>query len=570
MNEEILAILNNIHKNKCTPDDIRELPENGIFVFGTNPKGEHNSFAAKLGVKEFGAVNMICEGLCGRSYAIPIHKHRTNKMSEAISRLIDFVRTHQEKEFYVLPVGCGKAGMDPSFVALMFRNAIGLTNIYLPKVFIECLIQYYTIGVEISEDCQTLVRFPMHYKMQYHIPNGIRILGEESLMGCFNEIILPPSLKKIEQYAFSDMGGVDSFISIPSSVEWISDKAFECEFCSPGMIVEYQSYPYRYAKKHGITYKCIDFDEQKYLEERKNKRAKDNSENHGLSRYVEKMLRRNTMSHSYFSKQIEALPKGQIAIARNFGFVLNDDSHLTLRGTNENFHQISNQDRIVKVAAAFDGYMALTDKGQIISGGQAREFDKWREIEQLNNVADVIACEGHTAVLLTNGTVKVIDEPGGWEGVPNHNSVVKDWTNIKQVAVGYSNIMGLTKEGTLIYHSWDTYTNSHFYDNLNDVIQIDCYSHYYGTDSSMVLRADGTVVSDTFDGVETWRDIVQISVGADIAIGLKKDGTLEVADQRDTRLEIKQWRDLISIECKFFGVIGITRQGEILSLFAQT
>ncbi|MDE6785847.1 MAG: hypothetical protein K2J46_02255, partial [Muribaculaceae bacterium] len=70
-----------------------------------------------------------------------------------------------------------------------------------------------------------------------------------------------------------------------------------------------------------------------------------------------------------------------------------------------------------------------------------------------------------------------------------------------------------------------------------------------------------------FKGVETWKDIVQISVGADIAVGLRKDGRLEVMDYRESRLRIKEWQDIVSIECKFFGVIGITKSGEVLSLF---
>ena len=55
--------------------------------------------------------------------------------------------------------------------------------------------------------------------------------------------------------------------------------------------------------------------------------------------------------------------------------------------------------------------------------------------------------------------------PTDWEGVPQHHKVVKGWRDIKQIAVGFSNIMGLTEAGTVLYHSVDGYTDPHFYDS---------------------------------------------------------------------------------------------------------
>lgn len=566
MNEKVISVIKSMHDGKYTPDSIQTLPDNGVFVFGTNPKGEHNSYAAKLAVKSFGAIDGVGEGFHGQSYAIPVHKHHTEKMAAAILRFIDFVKQNSEKTFFVLPIGCGNAGMDPAFVSLMFRGAIGLPNIYLPKIFIDCLTEYYNVGVEISEDCQTLIRFPMDYRKDYKVPHGIRVLGKESFCGCSIKLTLPSSLKKIEDYAFSDMGGPGSFITIPSSVKWISDNAFDSEYAGTGILVEYNSYAYRYAKNHGVRYQCTDFDEQKYLEDRKGQRERNNAENHGLLYFANKM--EQCINCNFASSEITPLPKGQIAIARDFGMILNDDGHITLVGHNDDFRQIEPSGQNIKIAAAFAGYMALTKNGQIVTGGSAREFDRHIEIERLTNVVDVAASEGHTVVLFRDGTVKSIDEPGGWEGVPNHEKIVRNWKDIKQVAVGFANIMGLTTSGKVLYHSEDGFTNPHFYDHLDNVVQIDCYSHYYGTDSSLVLMSDGTVASDTFEGVDRWKDIVQISVGADIAIGLKKDGTLEIVDYRDTRTEVKQWKDIVSVECKYFGVVGITKGGEILSLFA--
>lgn len=260
---------------------------------------------------------------------------------------------------------------------------------------------------------------------------------------------------------------------------------------------------------------------------------------------------------------------GRIGIARDFAIILNDDNTLTMLGSNDNFRQLESYERIVKVTAAFAGYMGLTESGHIITCGHTHEFERIHEIERLQNVRDVVACEGHTIALFDNGNVECTDEPGGWEGVPNHSAIVRDWHHIKQVAVGFSNIMGLTTDGHVLYHSEDGFTNSHFYDDFSDVVQVDCYSHYYGTDSSMILHSDGTVSSDTFEGVDSWRNIIQISVGADVAIGLKSNGTIEMVDNRSTRNEVKNWKNLACVVCKFFGVVGIIKDGEILSLLAQ-
>lgn len=543
-----------MYKRRFTPDIVTNLSKNEIIVFGTKPDGNHTSKSALYAVDNFGAKMGMGEGISGQTYAIPVHKHRRYKMVSAVKRFIQYARDNQDSIFLVLPVGCGAAGMDPAFVSLMFRDAVELQNVILPKRFVEELNKYNEIGVEISDDCLTIIRFPMNWHGEYAVPKGIECLGESSFMGCCCDLKLPETLKKIEKWAFCDMGAFDYRLRIPSSVSYIDDKAFEAEWTSPIMLVDYKSYAYNFAIKNNVRYKCVDFDEETFLKEQKEKSDRDNRANCGLGNYV----------HNVRDKR--PVPKGQIAIARDFAVVLNDNGHQTLIGSNDDFKQLSSIERINKVITAFCGYMALTERGHIITCGKAHEFDKSMEIEKLRRVKDAVASEGHTVALFDDGTVESIDEPGGWEGVPQHHNVVKNWRGIKQVAVGFSNIMGLTDNGKVLYHSVDGFTNTHFYDNISDAIQIDCYSHYYGTDSSAVLHRDGTVSSDTFDGVEKWTDIIQISVGADIIVGLKNNGTIEMIDDRNERYAASEWKDLVCIECKFFNIVGITKNGEILSL----
>lgn len=50
-------------KKKLTPDNIQELTENQIFVFGSNMNGNHAGGAARLAVEKFGAVMGQAEGM---------------------------------------------------------------------------------------------------------------------------------------------------------------------------------------------------------------------------------------------------------------------------------------------------------------------------------------------------------------------------------------------------------------------------------------------------------------------------------------------------------------------------
>ena len=80
MNKETLfKKLSDMMSDRCTPENITTLQPNEVFVFGSKPNGEHKSGAAKTAVEKFGAVEGKAEGMSGQSYAIPVHRHRTEK-----------------------------------------------------------------------------------------------------------------------------------------------------------------------------------------------------------------------------------------------------------------------------------------------------------------------------------------------------------------------------------------------------------------------------------------------------------------------------------------------------------
>ncbi|MBR5075642.1 MAG: hypothetical protein IKX28_01340 [Bacteroidales bacterium] len=119
---------------RITPLHIYELAAGEIFVFGSNAEGMHMGGAARVAMKEFGAVWGHGEGLQGRSYAIPTMEGLDN-LARAVARFIDFARQHPELKFLVTPIGCGIAGYRPEQIAPLFAFAVKLDNVSLPKSF---------------------------------------------------------------------------------------------------------------------------------------------------------------------------------------------------------------------------------------------------------------------------------------------------------------------------------------------------------------------------------------------------------------------------------------------------
>ena len=61
-------------------------------------------------------------------------------MDKAVKSFVGYAKTHSDKAFYVLPVGCGSAGIDIRVVSEMFSKAMDYDNIYLPRQFVISLI----------------------------------------------------------------------------------------------------------------------------------------------------------------------------------------------------------------------------------------------------------------------------------------------------------------------------------------------------------------------------------------------------------------------------------------------
>ena len=132
--------LKNIKEIRYTPEDIRTLEENEIFVFGSNYAGRHGKGAAKIALKKFGARAGRGMGLMGKSYGIATKDRKLktlslDKIEVQINRLLKFAEEKKELTFLVTKIGCGLAGYSTKQMATLFENKNIPENVILPKEF---------------------------------------------------------------------------------------------------------------------------------------------------------------------------------------------------------------------------------------------------------------------------------------------------------------------------------------------------------------------------------------------------------------------------------------------------
>ena len=138
--------------NRITPSSITVLDNNQIFVFGSNLSGFHGAGAAKTALR-WGAVMGLSDGLQGQTYAIPT-KDKTitrtltiDEIKPYVDEFILFAKNNnkfgddEDLIFLVTEIGCGLANHKPEDIAPLFRDAMTVENIYLPKRFWKVLYE---------------------------------------------------------------------------------------------------------------------------------------------------------------------------------------------------------------------------------------------------------------------------------------------------------------------------------------------------------------------------------------------------------------------------------------------
>lgn len=126
---------------KVTSNNITELKQNEIFVFGSNLAGVHGAGAAYLAHRKFGAEWGVGEGITGNCYALPTKNKHIETLSlaeikKSVGLLYHTAKVLSKLHFLITEVGCGLAGYTPNDIAPLFSDFLSLENVSLPKRFI--------------------------------------------------------------------------------------------------------------------------------------------------------------------------------------------------------------------------------------------------------------------------------------------------------------------------------------------------------------------------------------------------------------------------------------------------
>ena len=136
---ECLKKESSIATTRYTPENIKSLEDNEIFVFGSNLDGLHGGGAANAAMRYFGAVWGQGVGRQGHCYAIPTMHGGVDDIRPYVDEFVEYAKEHSELTFLVTRVGCGIAGFKDEQMAPLFTEAVGLPNVVLPKSFVDVL-----------------------------------------------------------------------------------------------------------------------------------------------------------------------------------------------------------------------------------------------------------------------------------------------------------------------------------------------------------------------------------------------------------------------------------------------
>ncbi len=117
---------------------IHQLPQDTVFVFGSNLAGKHDCGAALTAFEHFGAMTHFGRGWSGQSFAIATaNEHQQAMPIHQIAHYIDdfiiYTKNHPRQTYFVTAVGCGHVGYDAKDIAPLFQGIS--ENVILPMRF---------------------------------------------------------------------------------------------------------------------------------------------------------------------------------------------------------------------------------------------------------------------------------------------------------------------------------------------------------------------------------------------------------------------------------------------------
>lgn len=130
-------LYNNTERPDYTPENIKVLKGDEVFVFGSNLAGMHGGGAARFAFECLGAQWGVGVGPTGQCYAVPTMHGGVDTIKPYVDNFVKYACEHKEKFFYVTRIGCGIAGFADAEIAPLFIEAAAMDNVCLPKTFVD-------------------------------------------------------------------------------------------------------------------------------------------------------------------------------------------------------------------------------------------------------------------------------------------------------------------------------------------------------------------------------------------------------------------------------------------------
>jgi len=137
-----------------------------------------------------------------------------------------------------------------------------------------------------------------------------------------------------------------------------------------------------------------------------------------------------------------------------------------------------------------------------------------------------------------------------------------------RIAVNEKNTAIVNSDGTVDIVGYPYFVSSRNTDDWRDIVQVNLGENYV-----LGLKRDGTVVmtgSSSYQYVEkeipNWQDIIAITSVKNGSCGIKSDGTVVTAGfVGGDKDEIKNWRDIVDISSSGFMTVGVSNGEEKLA-----
>ena len=265
--------------------------------------------------------------------------------------------------------------------------------------------------------------------------------------------------------------------------------------------------------------------------------------------------------------------KDNIAIARNFVFVrdardmviaIDHKGGLLSEGMGEAIGLgviAEGWKDIRQVSAGFDHAMGLTSSGDVVSTWNTREFTKKTEVCSWRNVVLMDSCEGHVAAVMSDGRVVGVTEKDDFEGPTDYSDELQEIRNARRVSVGWDHAAVLLTDGTVKIVGRHCRANQ--CEQWEDVVDVDVFGCYYSPSQTVGLTVSGRVLHMLGESTpDSWRDIVSVSCGNQFIVALDKFGKVCACGCNNRgQCDVAGWPQMTCVRGDFATTVAIDKEG---------